>query len=329
MTTALTPSVPPLLLIYETLLQRKESSPKERQQYEQLLKGFIGEKKLRNILSSTDAGGIFPIFDLLLEINDTEFQIDCLLLTTDTIYLLEIKNFSGDYYLDNGSIFSMHTKRQIPNPLFQLERTSLLFNQLLEQLRVTMKVVPYIVFINNQFHLYGSSPKLPMIFPSQIARFLQRIISNSSMPSERIRRLALTLEKKRKGKSNHERLPDYRISELKKGIFCSHCNEELERAGKQRFRCKNCLIDYGIADVLLKAVAQYHLLFPEQNITTKNITDWCGLKLSENTVRRFLSKYLTINLNGSHTYYSFKEEKQHLYFLSRDYQSYGNSKNTN
>lgn len=315
MTSIFETPIPPLLLVYETLLHRKELASKDRQQYEQLLKGFMGERKLQKTISSFDSEMIIPMFDLLFEANDTEFQIDCLLLTLDAIYLLEVKNFSGDYYLDNGRIFSLLTKKQITNPLYQLERTSLLFNQLLEQLNVNLKVIPYIVFINDQFMLYGASPKLPMIFPSQIERFIQRIVSNTSFPSERIHRLKHSLENKRKRKSDFERLPNYQMSELKRGVFCLHCGVELERVSQQSFYCRICNISYSTGDVILIAVAQYHLLFPRHNITTKNITDWCGDNISKGLTRKVLSKKLNTHKKGRYTYYTFKNKTDHLELL--------------
>jgi len=74
------------LLIYDALLQRKNLSPDERQLYEQYSKGFAGESRLRTLLSLAHFEQIVPLLDCLFEMNKNEFQIDCLLLTTNKIY---------------------------------------------------------------------------------------------------------------------------------------------------------------------------------------------------------------------------------------------------
>ena len=98
------------LLLYETLLSRRNPSPQEKHQYKRLYKGFTGEKILEEKIGSSKYTNILPLYGCLFEVDETEFQIDCLLLTTNTIYILEVKNYTGDYYVEKDKIFNVHTK---------------------------------------------------------------------------------------------------------------------------------------------------------------------------------------------------------------------------
>src|SRR5699024_12045086 len=94
--------------------------------YEQVYKGYLGEKRFREILEQYGSSKVYPLYNLWFDINGSEFQIDTILLTSNTIYLLEIKNFTGDYVIEESKIHSLQSRTQIYNPVNQLERTEYL-----------------------------------------------------------------------------------------------------------------------------------------------------------------------------------------------------------
>lgn len=245
----------------------------------------------------------------------TEFEVDCILLTTDTIFLLEVKNYSGDFYVENGKISILQTRAEIFNPVSQLDRTELLFKRLLNELHIKMKVVSYVVFINYNFMLYGASTHQPIIFPSQIKRFLQKINTNAPALHKESYHIANTLIERRKTKSFFERLPNYHISRLKQGVFCWYCFKKLNRKSRSSFKCTRCDNVYAIEDVINHAIAQFHLLFPDKKITNKKISAWCGHVLSRDYLRRILNKNFKVIEKGSHTYYCYKNKDTHLSVL--------------
>src|SRR5690625_905012 len=262
---------PRSLLLYKVLLQRKKLSPQEKLRYEQLLRGFIGERTLMNFIKQHEQKNILPLFNCLFEVEETEFQIDSILLTSNCIYLLEVKHFSGDYYTENGKFYFLPTRREIRNPLHQLDRSTLLFKQLFDRLKINLEIKSYVIFTNSNFILYGASPKLPMILLGQIKRFLQKTTSNALPLSSNIQYIAETLINLQKEKSKNERLPQYHITQLKKGVFCDGCLNKLSRKNRHNFSCNICQRSYSVEEVALYTIAQYKLLFPNKKITTKNI----------------------------------------------------------
>src|SRR5690625_1914603 len=167
--------IPISLLTYNSLVARQPLTAKQSKYFSQLQKGYLGEKKLESMLIEKSYKNIVPLFDCLFEVERSEVQIDCLLVTSNTIYLLEVKNYSVDYYIKNNQVYHLQSHREIYNPLNQIERSAFLLKKLLEELNIKIVVKPYVVFINYEFFCYDVGPHLPFIFPSQITRFLNKI----------------------------------------------------------------------------------------------------------------------------------------------------------
>lgn len=292
------------LLIYDVLNVRKSLSPYEKQHYERLQKGFAGEKRLATFINEGNYEALIPLYDSLFAQGGTEFQIDCLLLTGDALFLLEVKNYTNDYYFKNGRIYNYSTKKEIYNPNTQLERTEYLFNNLLNDMQINMNVRPYVVFINPEFMLYGAIPGSSMIFPTQVKRFLRKINANSLPPNDHTLRLAEALVERRQDKSAYEQIPEYEWADLKQGIFCNRCAMKLVREGRLYFVCKQCGNNYKIDDVLLDTIHQFHLLFPKKKVSTENIYQWCAQQLDKRVIRRVLKENFKVVLHGPQTHYT-------------------------
>lgn len=310
---------PTPLLIYEALHARKGLSPNEQRRYEQLQRGFIGEKRLEKIIKEGNFENIIPIFDCLFEVNDQEFQVDCILLTTDTLYLLEIKNYTGDYYLENNRIHHLQTKQEIYNPLNQIERTEFLFKKLLDDMKLTVPVSSYIIFINPNFMLYEAPLHQPFIFTSQIHRFLKKINANTYTLSRQSEQIAERIIAQTKEKSTYERLPNYKKQELTPGLYCYHCQSKLVRVGRIYCTCSHCEKNIRMVDAITDAIAQYHLLFPENNITARKINEWIGEEVTPAFMIKILKKHLTLIKKGKLTYYAPNSSWNPSKILSRRY----------
>ncbi len=121
--------------------------------YDNATKGYLGERKFYQILKQRLSSDCIILFDLLLTANGTTFQIDCLLIFPETVYLIEVKNYEGDFYLKNDKWFSGATKSEIRNPLLQLERSHYLLERLMRDFRMDAPVRSYVVFVHDEFFL--------------------------------------------------------------------------------------------------------------------------------------------------------------------------------
>src|ERR1700748_3760767 len=85
------------LLILKSLNIRMNLSEKDKQHYFNLEKGYKGEVLFDSLTEKLHCE-CFILNDLLLNLNNSTFQIDSLIISPEAIYLFEVKNYEGDYY---------------------------------------------------------------------------------------------------------------------------------------------------------------------------------------------------------------------------------------
>ncbi|AXF55847.1 nuclease-related domain-containing protein [Salicibibacter kimchii] len=229
----------PSELTYLRLLKpRMHLTAEDKRRYWNLLKGFEGEKQYDRLLRDKLSSDCLVINDLLLEHNQTVFQIDSLLIFQKIIYLVDVKNFEGDFYT-NEQRWNTVNGKEIKNPLLQLQRSESSFRQLLQSLKLDYPVNAQLVFINPEFYLYNASFHLPAVFPNQLYRFMKSLNDTPANISEKQEHLARHLVSRHLTKSPFTRVPDYDYHQLKRGIVCPVCFAFLSNR-QNKWICHEC-----------------------------------------------------------------------------------------
>lgn len=104
-----------------------------------LEKGYQGELMFYELLEVELTSKCIRLYDLLLECNQTEFQIDNLLIYQNTIIMNEVKNFDGDFFIKDNKWYAVSTRNEIRNPIQQLQRSEYLLRQLLQQISTSFQ----------------------------------------------------------------------------------------------------------------------------------------------------------------------------------------------
>ncbi|WP_409270584.1 nuclease-related domain-containing protein [Neobacillus sp. SCS-31] len=213
---------PEELLILKHLNKRMELTPNDRKRLTNLQRGYEGEVQFdhlaKNIIEER-----YILNDLRLEVNDSELQIDSFIISQGISYLLDVKNFYGDFYIDGDKFISMKTGEEYKNPLDQLKRSALLLRQLFNYYNFNFVIEPYVFFINPEFTLYQAPIDQPIILPTQNDRFIRELNETPSRLNEGDKKLAQTLLSLHQPKNRYQKLPDYRYEQLRKGMFCGEC----------------------------------------------------------------------------------------------------------
>lgn len=296
------------LQILSHLHHRMNFSSTEKAHYENLHKGYLGELKFYNFLSEQPADNRLEIFDLLLEASNTEFQIDSLIIQQNTTWNIEVKYFSGDFFIEEGKWYVVDSNREIRNPLLQLQRSDFLLKQLLQKLNVKMTVKSMLVFTNEAFTLYQTPLDLPLIFPTQIKSFIQKLNSNSGKLTVHHHNLAQKIKSLHINESRHSRLPKYEFAQLKKGIVCKSCSCFLSSHNHIQLKCEACGCNEDIESAVMRSVREFNLLFPNQKITTNVIYDWCLIVKSKRRIREILLKNMKLIPSGKLSHYIFTKQ---------------------
>lgn len=277
------------LKVLEYLDTRMLLSRKERQYYFSLKKWYEGEVLFDSLTEKLQCE-CFILNDLLLNSNNNTFQIDSLIITSDTIYLFEVKNHAGDYYYESDNFYNKKSNSEIINPLHQLKRKETLFHQLLFKLGYNLPINGSVVFINPEFTLYQSPLTKPIIYPTQIHQYLNELGNVPLKLAKGHKMLAEKLKSLHFQHTNYDNLPSYQYEKLKKGITCLKCNSFTILMEGSKCVCKHCGYIEKFADAVIRSIEEFKLLFPDNKITTSAIFDWCQVINSKKRIKGVLDK---------------------------------------
>ncbi|MEH7345967.1 nuclease-related domain-containing protein [Bacillus sp. JJ1532] len=293
---------PEELRIMRHLHARMNLNEKEVNNFLTMEKGYDGEKKFDKLLEGISDDCII-LNDLLLEQSNSIFQIDSLLIYDGTIHIINIKNYEGDYYIDSEKWFRVSNKKEISNPFFQLNRSESLMRRLLKDIGYNLQIKAYIIFINPDFVLYQAPLNLPIIFSSQLNRFLNQFKTRIAVQKEKYFVLAEKITSLHIKNSPYMNLPEYSYEQLIKGITCQTCYTFISEVSKDKIACNECGFQEDFQSAIIRSVEEYRLLFPLRKITTEDIWEWCKVIDSRKTIRRILKRNFNLIGYGKSSHY--------------------------
>ncbi|WP_281352270.1 nuclease-related domain-containing protein [Cytobacillus depressus] len=288
-------------MLHRYLNLRSNLSEKEQNYYLSLEKGYQGELMF-DALSEPLSANWLIINDLMLEFNHTVFQIDTLLISSEKIFMLEIKNYEGDDFVEADKWYTL-SKTEIRNPFHQLERCESLLRRLLQELGITFPIETCLIFVNPEFYLYQAPLNHPIIFPPQLNRFITHLSKNKARFKDKHLKLAEQLVSMHVEKSPYLRLPDYRYDQLEKGINCVSCHSFNVELKSNVLVCKECGYREGITSTVLRGVEEFTFLFPDRRVATNEMLEWFKIIESRNTMRRLLQQNFKQIGHGKYSHY--------------------------
>lgn len=274
----------------------------EKNRLSTLEKGYAGEVMFDRMTENLTEER-YIIDDLLLQVNNSYFQLDKVILSKDAIHLIDVKNFEGDYYLDGDKLYSVKNGREYKNPITQLTRSQTLFRQLLQNLKFNLLVHPTIVFINPEFTLYQAPMDQPIILPTQANRYVRELDNTPSKLDNTHQKLAQKLLSLHQVKNPFITLPEYKYDQLEKGMYCRKCGSFHTIVQNFDFVCYKCGEHERIEHALIRTVEEIKVLFPDMKITTQAVFEWIDGKICTRTILRGLKKnYKSVGKNKSSYY---------------------------
>jgi hypothetical protein len=216
------------LKLQKLLLTRMNLTHKERSNFSYNIKGFEREKQFDQFLEKYLTIDCLVLHDLLLETNNTFFQINTMLISQKTIQIFEVKNYEGDYFIEADKWYSV-SQKEINNPIEQLTRSTSLLRRLLQDLGIECSIKCHLVFINPEFTLYHAPMNLPIIFHSQLNRFIKNFNKSLSKLNQSHTNLTKKIMKKNLIQSPYTIIPKYSYKHIEKGMLCLACNSFISK----------------------------------------------------------------------------------------------------
>lgn len=269
---------------------------------ERLERGFEGENEFSEILASYNT--CTSIHDFTFEIDGSTRQIDTVFLSNNECILFEVKNYIGDFIYKEDEFYVYHNMQKIPSPVRQLDDATEKFRELLYRLDIRRSVRKFVVFINEEFHLYNAPDHLSIITRAQLRRALNNLTRHQQVANSATLNLKDTLLKLNI-KDTRPTQVLYHYDDLKKGLFCYRDGAVLESYNRVTLVCPTCGSKISVKDAVLQSAQDFYTLFPRENLTIPTLYDFSGRILSKYNLRKVLFEACERHSQARGTYYTF------------------------
>ncbi|MCD8875380.1 NERD domain-containing protein [Mammaliicoccus sciuri] len=252
-------------------------------------------KSIQNKSSGNDGENYFSaILDCVTDIvylNDFQFtynsqvQIDTIVIDDHAIYLFEIKNYKGIYYLED-TLLKNNFGSSFTSPFIQMERARNEFNKLCHYLEIGKPVISKLVFTNPYFNFKNRNLlKDQVILPSELGSITQLFKNQNQSENIKIKQKLLTA--RNSFDAQYSKGVTIPFEHIKPGIKCPRCHRmftvKIEQ-DKQKCTCQYCesvmdkkyLYEYNLQEL-------YYL--KQEPFTITEAVWWLGGN-SKTTIRR-------------------------------------------
>ncbi len=289
------------LKVLRSLGARVQLAAPDAKQLDILLKGWKGEEEFDRWVN-TIVEDWHILNDLLLSHQGTIFQVDSLIFSGTALYLFEIKNYQGDFYIQ-GDAWYTFSGNEIKNPILQLKRTENLMRQLLKEHGFDVRIEANLIFVNPEFCLFQAPKNLPIILPGQMNRFRGKLLNHTSPIKQSHLNLAKKLVSLHMEEDPFPRNYEYPYEQLEKGLVCPQCKEFYHTVIHSLVVCEHCGGRETLEDAVVGAVEEIRMLFPGMGTTVALIQDWCRIIKDRRTIQQILKKHFEIERRGRATHY--------------------------
>lgn len=200
-------------------------------------------------------------------------QIDTLIITRSYILIVEVKNIIGTIHFKtspNQLIRTLNEKiTPFKCPIIQLERNQDGIQTWLNQTQWNIPIYTILVFASDRAIIENAPTHQAILFAKNLPLFIQKL--NKLPPqvtNNQFQKMKEIITRKNTVFVEKPLCEKYGIDpmELKKGILCMHCGEQLYRITERQWRCEACRqID---KDPIPRNIEDLFILM-KQEITTK------------------------------------------------------------
>lgn len=287
---------------------------------EDLLKhiaGYNGEKSIEYPLSFLQEQNYYIFHDIRLQVEKHFFQLDTLVLSSNFIVILEVKNFKGTLYFDHHFHQLIRTyegkEEAYSDPLIQIDRQSSLMKKWLSANKLPeIPIITAVVISNPKTIIKSSSNNLNQrilhlnYLPKKLAQLEQTYTSNQLTVKEMKKIIRQILAQDTP--LHTAILKKYNIdeSELLKGVICPSCFHLPLKRERGEWKCSQC--NRTTKHEHIHALLDYALLITS-TISNKELRDFLQISSSSLATKILRSMNLTYFGANKNRVYSLPFER--------------------
>ena len=294
------------LLQLEALVPRlKPSFPAYRELAAQLGKdfaGYLGEKNLRYHFEFIRLRKVIHFSGLRLKGRTFFAQIDHLIATPETLFIIEAKHRKGLISKNQHGQYLQQYSNQLvtfDNPENQVDIQKQQLDYILRRHGFPpIPIVPLVAFTHNTAQLDPSITSQKVMIAQEVSFFINNILEKSRQQCYNNHQLKQmkTILKKLHEPMTVDLITEYQIqlSDLNPGVLCRNCRKVFMRREFATWTCPQCGLSDPTAHHL--ALRDYARLF-EPTINNRTARRWLGVECRGLT-QRILSEYPIVEKVG-------------------------------
>lgn len=301
------------LLAHERLLVRL---PKNHEKYSfisnkvyQLRAGYSGEVEVDRILPEIGLPKEHRIFkDIQIEVFPNFYiQLDTLILTRHCIFLVEIKKYAGKIYFEEeqGKTIKVSSNQDVEKyecAAHQVDRAVHGLLEILENIPNHPPIHPIIVMANSKVDIVKYPQSVPVKYKMQLPKYIRtKLVNKEQIALNEFLKIEKRIQAHIMTKQRKPLCERYEIStaELKKGVLCPHCNQNMTRTQGRSWTCDPC--QFTSSAMIHQAIEDWFYLI-SSTLTNQQLRQYLGINIKSAT-KIFRQLPLTKIGKAKSTYY--------------------------
>lgn len=276
----------------KTLMQRTQLDDTKKMELERLDNGFHGENSFDDLIESyVQAHDLIHIKDLLFEYDEgkKEVQIDNIVVANDVCYIFEVKKYQFNLVIDDRGFFYYENGKEFSMLNTQVEKQKGEVRQLLADIGYPMPIHHFIVFMNPDRTVFGLQRKHNVLTRAILEDFFEQ----KMRPNRKDYSFFVSAINERRLKiSKHATFFKIDLDLLKKGVYCTACDNRMRRTSNYYYTCHGCNLRIRTLDAVKLLIRDLRLLNPEHKIDSGIISRLSGGEISSSVIRKYRMKGL-------------------------------------
>jgi hypothetical protein len=202
------------------------------------------------------------------------FECDLILITSDTVYLFEVKNYSGIFEIDQH--IGKHGNKSVGNNVVsQGIKSTINLRNILQNSIHDLSVVGVIAFVgrNNQIIIKDTIKDLNILSSNEVRDFIWNIRKTETQylgyPIDSKRIIQILAEYEISAPYPPEKdIPKAIFQNIRKGIRCGHCGNFQNTLSKKYLSCE-CGLFEPRKETIIRTICEYGVLNYQKHLQTK------------------------------------------------------------
>ncbi|WP_158554306.1 nuclease-related domain-containing protein [Macrococcoides goetzii] len=252
--------------------------------YYRVQHGFLGELKFFNLFKI--AQGHLELFNININVDGYQFEVDRLIITGEAIYAFDVKHYSAPCVDESEYWRNKYSSFKSPMSQFTIMKDGLKVYVHYHQL--THRLVCKLVFISEHFYIDRKTDEI--LYFKDIAPLFR------AMKQERVvSAFEFTIQKHLMGLHrpiNYYNLrPEFNMDTLRKGIICERCAMQIDfgQSSKRLVCCEACGNAKTKEKWIRQTLTELALLL-NRPFSAKEAYKWTG-RSNRHITKRVLDKY--------------------------------------